>query len=277
VPIYPTLPSATLSWILNNVDATGIIVSSRELLERVLVVREELPDLWFVIVMDEIGELPVGVLRMRDVENQGGATDNENEFIERWRALQGGSLVTVIYTSGTTGTPKGVMLSHDNFIANIKSCESFMDFGPQDRHLSHLPLCHVLERTAGFYVMLYRGVTIAYAEDIRKVPENLMAVKPTVLISVPRLYEKIHAKIMYTANHGGFFKKSIFTWALSVGHNAVPYFNLNKPLPGFLAKKWQLADKLVFSKIRERTGGRLRFMVSGGAPLSKEIAEFFLG
>ncbi|MDJ0836373.1 MAG: long-chain fatty acid--CoA ligase [Acidobacteriota bacterium] len=276
VPVYPTLTADEIAWILDNADAKGVVVSSLEQVEKVLAIKDKLPDLGFVILMDEDGP-PEGVHGMTALEISGSRHDNESEMIRRWQSRKLDDLLTLIYTSGTTGNPKGVMLSHDNLISNVKSCEPYMPYGPEDVHLSHLPLSHVLERMGGYYCMIFRGVTIAYAEDIKKVPENIREVRPTILVSVPRLYEKIYAKVMGTAANSGFFKRRIFKWALGAGSKAVPYFNEGKELSGWLAKEWGLADKMVFSKIKENTGGRLRFMSSGGAPLAKEIAEMFLG
>ena len=276
VPIYPTLTDDEIAWVLNNAEVTGLVLSSAEQVDKILGVKDKLPELRFLVVMDEDGKRE-GVQLMTDVEIMGSRQDNESQFIRRWQARKLDDLLTLIYTSGTTGHPKGVMLSHDNLISNVLSCEPYMPYGPKDTHLSHLPLCHVLERMGGYYCMLYRGVTIAYAEDIKTVPENIREVQPTVLVSVPRLYEKIYTRVVQKGRAGGFMQRKIFTWALEVGKQATAYFNEDKPLPGFLGKKWALADKLVFQKVKESMGGQLRFMSSGGAPLAKEIAEFFMG
>ena len=276
IPVYPTLTSDQAAWILDNSEAKGIVVSTLEQAEKVMEAKNRLPKLGFVIMMDD-GEAPEGCLKMSDVETKGSREDNENEFEKRWKSIEPEKLLTIIYTSGTTGNPKGVMLTHANLVSNVLACEPFMPYTPSDIHLSHLPLSHVLERMGGYYCMIFRGVTIAYAEDIKTVADNIREVRPTVLISVPRLYEKIYAKIMAGVESGSFIKKAIFNWASKVGAKALTYFNEDQPLPGLLAHKWAIADKLVFSKVKVATGGRLKYLVSGGAPLAREIAEFFLG
>jgi len=276
VPIYPTLTAEEVAWILDHADVVGVVASTADQARKLERVRERLPDSCFVITMDEeVG--PEVSQTMSEVEAKGHGTDNETELNNRWQNLTRDDLLTLIYTSGTTGHPKGVMLTHGNLLANVEACEAYMPFGPDDIHLAHLPLSHVLERMAGYYSMIYRGATIAYAEDIGAVPENIKEVRPTVLISVPRLYEKIYAEIMASGTSSGFVKKRIFNWALGVARKAAPYFNEDKQPKGFLAHQWNMADSMVFSKIRENTGGRLRYMSSGGAPLAKEIAELFLG
>ncbi len=275
VPIYSTLTADQVTWIVNNSESVGIVVSTRDQAEKVLSVKDKIPNVRFIIIMDD--DAPEGVLTMRSVEQQGAAEDNDALFESRWHALKSGDLLSILYTSGTTGNPKGVMLTHGNLISNVMSCQGLMPCTSEDIHLSHLPLCHVLERMGGYYNMLYHGVSIAYAEDIKTVAENMLEVKPTVLVSVPRLFEKIYAKVMTNAMSSGFIKRSIFKWAMGIGKQAVPYFNKNEALPGFLSKKWGIADAMVFSKVKEKTGGRLKFMISGGAPLAPEIAELFLG
>lgn len=276
VPVYPTLTADEAAYILNHSDAVGVVCSSLEQVHKVQSIRDQCPNLRFVILMDD-DQAPEGVARMTDLEIKASRVDNEAEMVARRDGRTRDHLLTIIYTSGTTGHPKGVMLTHGNLLANIKSCEAYMPFGPDDIHLAHLPLSHVFERMSGYYCMIYRGVTIAYAEDIKKVPDNIREVRPTVLISVPRLYEKIYAKIMTSAGQSGFLKKQVFKRALSAGRRALPYFLAQKPLPFLLDKEWKLMDKMVFSKIKENTGGRLRYMSSGGAPLAKDIAELFLG
>ena len=277
VPVYQTLPGEQAEYILNNSGAIGVICSTQALVDEVLSVKEDLPDIRFIIRMDEDGEVGESIMLMSEVERRGATKDNENEYNQRWAQKAAEDILTIIYTSGTTGNPKGVVLTHGNVLANIRSCMTIMPCDHRDTCLSHLPLSHILERMGGYYLMIHSGVTIAYAEDIKTVAQNLMEVKPTVMISVPRLFEKIYAKVMANAESSGWLKKKIFFWALGVARQALPYLNYRKPLPGMLARKYNIADKLVFSKIREKTGGQLELLVSGGAPLAKEIAEMFLG
>lgn len=275
VPIYPTLSAEQIAWIINNSDSMGVVVSNREQAEKVLSIRAQCPFVRFIVQMEP--NPPEGVLSMHDVEERGRSADNESEYNSRWQNQGKDDLLTIIYTSGTTGNPKGVMLTHGNLIANIKSCMPIAPFSPEDTHLSHLPLSHVLERMGGFYLMIHCGVSIAYAEDVQSVSDNLREVQPTVMFSVPRLFEKIYGRVMSAATQGSFVKKMIFNWSMGVGKKAVPYLANNAKPEGFLAKKWDVADKLVYTKIKEKTGGKLKFLISGGAPLAKEISELFLG
>lgn len=276
VPVYQTLTGEQAAYILNHSGAMGVVCSSQALVDELMTVKDELKQIRFIIRMDA-GETSDDVLLMSEVEQKGLAEDNESEFNRRWQEKKPEDMMTIIYTSGTTGHPKGVVLTHGNVLSNINSCMDVMPCTEEDTCLSHLPLSHILERMAGYYLMIHNGVSIAYAEDIKTVAQNLMEIKPTVMISVPRLFEKIYAKVMANASAGSWVKKKIFFWALGVGKKALPYLNNRKPLPSMLQKKYNLADKLVFSKIREKTGGQLKYLVSGGAPLAKEIAEMFLG
>jgi len=184
--------------------------------------------------------------------------------------------MTLIYTSGTTGQQKGVMLSHRNIVSNLESTYQVFRISEEDVFLSFLPLSHVFERMAGYYMPMHAGACVCYAQDMTTVGEDLPDARPTVMISVPRLFEKIHARIIEKAEKGPRLKLKIFHWALGVGRR-VAQCRTEHRLPGFLLeRRFHLADKLVFGKIRERTGGRLRFAVSGGAPLRKDLCEFFL-
>jgi long-chain acyl-CoA synthetase len=185
-------------------------------------------------------------------------------------------VATFIYTSGTTGDPKGVMLTHSNLVSNVLSSSApFADMGPADTALSFLPLCHVFERMGGYYLMLQKGVTIAYAESVEKVPENMLEVQPSLMLSVPRLYEKIYARVKEKVAADPPLRQKIFAWAIGVGRARFRH-EVERTSPGLgLRVRAALADALVFKKIKARTGGKLRLFVSGGAPLSREIAEFF--
>ena len=183
---------------------------------------------------------------------------------------------TLVYTSGTTGPPKGVMLSHENILSNVRAAVSLFSIGPEDVSLSFLPLSHVFERVDGYYLMLHQGAVIAYAESIDTVPANLTEVRPTVVISVPRLYEKMFSRVMQRVLAGPWLKKQLFFGAVKIGRT-VTGRQLAGENPGPLLHLGMfLARKAVFSKLREHLGGRLRFFISGGAPLVRNIAEFFL-
>ncbi|NIQ97704.1 MAG: AMP-binding protein, partial [Desulfuromonadales bacterium] len=179
----------------------------------------------------------------------------------------GEDLATLVYTSGTTGTPKGAMLTHNNILSNIESCAKLFDIRESDTCLSFLPLSHIFERMAGYYFMLSKGVTIAYAENIDSVPLNLTEVRPNIVISVPRLYEKMFARVMERVLAGPWIRKQIFFTALKIGRAHVGRVVANQDDPLLLKLGLAVAGKLVFSKLHERLGGNLRFFISGGAPL----------
>ncbi|MCZ7612244.1 MAG: AMP-binding protein [Ignavibacteriaceae bacterium] len=183
-------------------------------------------------------------------------------------------ICTIIYTSGTTGEPKGVILTHQNIISNVNAALEIFPITKDDVFLSFLPLCHIFERMAGCYTAFAAGCTIYYAESIEKVAANLQEAKPTLMTSVPRLFERIQSRIIKNVESQSVTKQKIFYWALDLGKQ---YFAAKKKgsVPFALSTKYKVADKLVFKKIRERTGGRLRFFISGGAALSKELGEFF--
>jgi long-chain acyl-CoA synthetase len=277
VPLYPSLPADEVHYILENSESVGVVVSNDDQLVKIMAIKERLPLLRFVVVIEPEKQLPDGVHTMDEVEALGAKKDNEDEMMRRAEAKNRDDLLTIIYTSGTTGKPKGVMLTHGNLLSNVEGCLEIAPMGPEDTCLSHLPLSHVLERMGGYYMMLAAGVSIAYAEDISTLSENLNEIKPTVMVSVPRLFEKIYARIVEQVAQGSPLKKRIFYWALGVAKESLPFITTNRPVGGLLGLKYSIADTLVFEKIRAKTGGRLKFMVSGGAALPKEIAEVFIG
>ncbi|CAM2010813.1 AMP-dependent synthetase/ligase [Acanthopleuribacter pedis] len=275
VPIYPTLTGDQAAWIINNSDAIGIIVSNKHQAEKVRSIKKQCPMLRFVISIEKTGI--DGVMTLEELEEKGRTSELDAQVDQRLAAIQPDDLLTLVYTSGTTGNPKGVMLSHRNLISNLEACMQISPFTKDDTHLSHLPLSHVLERMGGYYLMIHNGTTIAYAESIDTLSEDMAAVQPTVLFSVPRLFEKIYNKVITNARQSGFVKHMIFRWAMGVGRKAAPFFANDQPLTGFLAKQWALADKLVYGKIKQRTGGKLEYMIAGGAKLAPEISIMFLG
>jgi long-chain acyl-CoA synthetase len=216
------------------------------------------------------------VRTLQEVQALGAAAEARHR---RWqdeaREARPDDLATLIYTSGTTGDPKGVMLTHGNFVSNVLSALQVLHIGPEDSALSLLPLSHSFERMAGHYSMFHAGVTVAYAESLEAVAANMLEVRPTVTLAVPRLYEKIYARVLENALSGSGLKRRIFFWAKRNAETWADLVLARRPVPGGLALKKRLADRLVFSKLRARTGGRIRFFVSGGAPLSADIAKFF--
>ena len=276
VPVYPTLPAAQITHILVNSGAAAIFVSGDGQAAKVAEIRAETPGVKHVITFG--GTKPEGVNHtLAEVEAMGAAVDTAERGAS-WKAgalaVQPGDLATLIYTSGTTGMPKGVMLTHDNLHSNVRTALTALPFTLEDVALSFLPLSHVFERTCD-YLFWTAGVSIAYAESIDTVPFNMSEVGPTLCVSVPRLYEKMYARVLENALSSGSAKKRIFFWARAVADAWADETLAGRVPNGWLALKYALAQKLVFSKLKERTGGRLKYFVSGGAPLAPEINKFF--
>jgi long-chain acyl-CoA synthetase len=275
VPIYPTLPADQIAYILKDAGTVAIFVSSIEQAVKISAIRGEVPTLKHVIAFDPIGDAVD--MTLADLEKRGASVESA-ESVAKYRALANSvvpdDLATLIYTSGTTGNPKGVMLTHGNIHANVEASRSKLPFSGNDVALSFLPLSHIFERM-GDYLMFATGSSIAYAQGLDTVPINMQEVRPTMVFSVPRLYEKMYARVLQNALSGGFVKRRIFLWARAVAENWADVTLAGKKPNALLARKYAIAQKLVFSKIRERTGGRLRYFVSGGAPLAPEINKFF--
>ncbi len=274
--IYATLTPAQVQYILADSEAKLVFASTPAQAAKVAEVRARLPHLRHVVLFDEAvapGTTPLAELRQKGREALAAKAD-----AVRLRAAEVGKddLATLIYTSGTTGDPKGVMLTHGNLLHNVLAAEKVFPMVDHEwTALSFLPLCHSFERTAGHNFMLHRGVTIAYAESVEKVPENMQEVRPHIMCSVPRLYEKMYARVNEKVASDPPLRQRIFRWAIGVGREMFAH-TVARTEPGALLKlRFSLADKLVFSKIKARTGGRLRLFISGGAPLAREIAEFF--
>jgi len=276
VPIYPTLPSDQIGYILKDSGASAIFVSNKEQAEKIRQIRSTLPALKSVIGFDDIpGLTNLSIAELEKHGTQGENKDTIRTYQEDALTTKPDDLATLIYTSGTTGEPKGVMLTHDNIFSNVAAARTKIPFEGDDTALSFLPLSHIFERMGGHYLMFATGTSIAYAESIDTVPVNLGEVKPTIVLSVPRLYEKMYARILETALTGGFLKKKIFFWARGVAERWANEKLAGREPGGLLARQYAIAQKLVFSKLKARTGGRLRYFVSGGAPLSPEINKFF--
>ncbi len=276
VPIYPNLPADQIAYILKDAGCVGICVSSAKQADKIAEIRNEVPGLRKVIGFDE--GIASADLTLAELIAQGSDGESAAD-IEQHRkdalAVRPDDLATLLYTSGTTGEPKGVMLTHDNIYSNVAACREKVPFMGQDYSLSFLPLSHIFERTGGHYMMLATGTSIAYAESMDTVPANMVEVRPTIVLSVPRLYEKMYARVLENALSGGGLKKRIFFWARDVAGTWADSMLEGRRPRGLLAMKYAIAQKLVFSTLQKRTGGRLRFFVSGGAPLAPEINKFF--
>jgi long-chain acyl-CoA synthetase len=274
VPIYTSLSPEQVKYIIINSDAKVVVCSNEELWKKIQIIKSNLPLVSHFITF--LADAPEGVKAFDEVLELGKQKAQEEPELFEQMALtvKPYDVASIIYTSGTTGEPKGVMLTHSNFISNVTSVSAIIPISQKDTSLSFLPLSHSYERTVTF-AMLYSGCTIGYVESMETVAENMLEVRPTIMGAVPRLFEKIYAKVMDNVLTSSNVKRKIFFWALNVGRDYGSRHLEKKPIPGFLRFKRNLAHKLVFSKIIEKTGGRINYFVTGAAPLSKDIAEFF--
>jgi long-chain acyl-CoA synthetase len=265
VPIYATQTPEQVLYVLQHSDAHIAFVSSRKQYDKIELIRQQ-SSLERVVVMDKVEDLP-DVPQMQYLLSS--AHDLEDSGIEAFgHTIQPDDVATLIYTSGTTGTPKGVILTHGNIASNLSMSVQMTEVGMNDLAISFLPLSHITARHVD-YLLAYRGVTIAYCPMFDDLPRTLQEVRPTVFVGVPRVYEKVHNQILHKTTGT---KKKIFDWALKVGHKYREQVT-NDQIPHSLS--YMLANKLVFSKIREGMGGRARLFISGGAPLGKELAAWY--
>jgi long-chain acyl-CoA synthetase len=265
VPIYTTLTAEQTLYLLKNSGARVIFVSTLEQLRKVQSIRQQTA-LEKVVVMDDVAE--VDVVRMWGLLD-GAVPDDDPEFNEQARQIQPEDLATLIYTSGTTGNSKGVMLTHGNLTTCALIASRQAEWEQGDVYLSFLPLSHVTARHVD-YVCYYDGVTIVYCADFNQLPQMLQESRPTIIVSVPRVYEKVRQEAERRAGSG--VKRKIFDWAVHVGEGHKDEIARGET-PGSFT--WKLANKLVFEKIRQGFGGRSRAYFSGGAPLGKDMAEWF--
>lgn len=278
VPLYPISTSETIEFILNNSESVGIVVSNKFQLNKVLKIRNNCKNLKFIVVMntnDKSGDKDV--YSFQEIQDKGKdyKASHSNYFKESSSLCNENQLCTIIYTSGTTGEPKGVMLTHKNIVSNIKAAHEIFVIDENDTFLSFLPLCHIFERMAGYYTAFSCGGTIAYAESIEKVANNMAEIKPTIMTAVPRLFERMYSRIKRNVESQPEKKQKIFNWAIEIGKEYQTAKRSGQQVPIFLTIKRKIADKLVFSKLRDRTGGKLRFFISGGAALARELGIFF--
>jgi long-chain acyl-CoA synthetase len=278
VPLYPTLTAEQIARILRDSGTSFVFASNPAQLEKILAVWKECPDLVALVLVDDAGlPVPEEVLRFDSLLERGNASATLNPALweRRIRARKPDDLATIIYTSGTTGEPKGVELTHRNIVANIEGCLDVVEFGPNWTAISFLPLSHVYERMVD-YAYFQCGLTIAYAESIEKLGENFLEVRPHVFVAVPRVYEKIHAKILAGVESSG-FRRRIFGAALRTAKEHFAYVERGEKPPFALALRWKFFDRIAYRKVKDRLGGRFQFCLSGGAPLAPELADFFGG
>ncbi len=275
VPIYPTLLANQVEYILRDAAPTAVFVEDAGQLAKVDQALERIPSLRHIICFEATPHSEaISLSKLRQL-GEVHLRNHEGAVEERAAAVTPEDAATVIYTSGTTGNPKGVVLTHGNIARNVSACLEVLPVNSTDSCLSFLPLSHILERMAGYYLMLRQGVTINFAQSVETVAADLAETSPTVMISVPRLYEKIYSRVLDAASSGSPLKRKLFFWAKGVGERWTAKKVAGESVGPGLSLQQKIADTLVFKKLRARTGGRMRFFVSGGAPLAKEIAEFF--
>ncbi|HVO73500.1 MAG TPA: long-chain fatty acid--CoA ligase [Ignavibacteriaceae bacterium] len=278
VPLFPSFTPETIAFVLENSESKGVIVSNKLMLNKILKMKSNLARLKFIIVINEkdISEDSEKIISFNQVQEKGKSyiNDHPNYLSDQMNKIDKNDVCTIIYTSGTTGEPKGVVLTHWNIMSNVHAALQVFPITENDVWLSYLPLCHTYERMAGYYAAFTAGSQVYYAETIETVPKNLLEARPTIMTSVPRLFERFYSKVIKNVESQSSAKQKIFYKAVEVGKEYAKAKKLGKN-PITLAIQNQLFDKLVFKKIRERTGGRLRFFVSGGAALSHGLGEFF--
>lgn len=275
VPLYATSPTPEVLHILADSGATVLFVSGAHQWEKVRSLRDELPALRHVFSFDPVEE-EAGPVAFHSLIGETEPTESERqELAGRQGQVDRGQLASILYTSGTTGEPKGVLLSHGNFLSNCEAVLQHIEIRADDRTLSFLPLSHSFERTAGHYVILAAGGEIAYASSLERVAVELKEVQPTLVLGVPRFFEKIHARILEGVERAPLYRRRLFRWASKVGERMFTAQLSGEAPPLSLRWRHELADRLVFSRLRERIGGRVRLFVSGGAPLDADIAFFF--
>jgi len=275
VPVYPQLPPEQMRFVLGDSETAAAFVSDAELFGKIREVWEELPELRRVFLFEPGDALDhPAVMGLDELAALGRGPEAPGDYEAHARETAPDDLATLIYTSGTTGRPKGVMLTHDNFSSNARFSSRVLPVSEEDRALSWLPLAHVFERTAGHYLMWLRGVTVAYAESLETLVRDMGEVRPTIMNAVPRLYEKLYEGAAAAAREKGALGERLFGWAERVGRERADRLLVGESPGWLLGLRYRLADRLVFRKLRARTGGKVRYFISGGAPLSPRIGQF---
>ena len=278
VPIYPTLTPPQVRYILQDSGASALFLANREKFLELKEILAECSHVEHVIFFDTEGVTEADGLTLAQLEQKGRELEqNDPGLIDRMAAeTTPDDLATIIYTSGTTGEPKGVMLTHANLVSNLIDSCGHLSIGEEDAVLSVLPLSHVFERQA-MYMYLHHGMAVYFAESLQTVASNLREVRPTLLVGVPRMFEKIYQRIRERAAEAGKLTAAILEWSVSVAREYAIRVGKHEPIPATLKFKHWLAVKLVFSKWHEAFGGRMRLLLSGGAALPEDLARIYIG
>ncbi|WP_224962941.1 AMP-dependent synthetase/ligase [Geomonas subterranea] len=278
VPVYATNTPEQVEYTLNHGDARIVFISGKSQYRKLLKIKDAIPMVELVVSFERfLGEpsLPLTTFYQLSEIDDPISDQEREELYAVIDAIEPESLMTIIYTSGTTGVPKGVMLSHRNILFDVFATIEKAAVQEGEVFLSFLPLSHVLERCTGYYLPIARGAMIAFADSIEKIAENMLEIQPTIMVCVPRLFEKIHSRIYEHVHQLSLYKRKLFGTVLSIGRRYVHARYIEKKVPLWLAIQHAVADRVVFSKLRERFGNNLKFCSSGGAPLDREINEFF--
>jgi len=277
VPFYVSSSYQDIAYMVGHTELEVLFVSNGPQWDRIRGLLNEGLKLRKIILFDSPDEGDSVVTHLDALRQKGRVwgCDYPGFWEKSFNGVRPDDWATIIYTSGTTGAPKGVVLTHHHFVANYLASKKPIPVSEKDIELSFLPLSHVFERLAGYYFLVFQGVQVAYAENMKTVPEDLLLVRPTIVTSVPRLYEKIYLRILETVEASSWLRRLIFSWAIRVGREYSRRKLAGKAIPGPLVFRYKLATYLVFRKLKQRLGGRLRFFISGGAPLPKALAEFF--
>ena len=278
VPIYPTLTPPQVRYILNDSGACVLFLENRKKFDELKEALGECPAVKHVIFFEPDGVTPDDGLTLAQLEEKGRELEQrEPGHIARTaEETKPDNLATIIYTSGTTGEPKGVMLTHSNLVSNLIDSSGHLEFGEQDIALSVLPLSHVFERQA-MYMYLHQGMAVYFAESLLTIGPNLREVRPTILVGVPRIFEKIYARIRERAAEAGTLSSAMLAWSVNVAREYAKYLLAHKPVPSTLKLKHSIASRLVFSKWKTAFGGRIRLLVSGGAALPEDLSYIYIG
>jgi len=278
VPIYPTLTPPQVRYILNDSGASVLFLERREKFQELKQILGECPDVKQVIFFEPDGVTAEDGLTLAQLEEKGRELEGRElgHIARASTETRPDDLATIIYTSGTTGEPKGVMLTHSNLVTNLIDSSGHLSFGERDIALSVLPLSHVFERQA-MYMYLHQGMAVYFAESLLTIGPNLREVSPTVLVGVPRIFEKIYQRIRERAAEAGKLSAAMLAWSISVAREYAKHTMAHKPVPAGLRVKHSIASKLVFSRWHRAFGGRIRLLVSGGAALPEDLSYIYIG